>query len=74
MEIYENIEHAEILCIPVEDKDEPRTSSWMGIFSITKGNEDNSFAIRVDQQQNIGCLSTLKVTMDSKKCYCNNMN
>ncbi|XP_025024717.1 desmocollin-1-like, partial [Python bivittatus] len=60
VEIYENIEHAEVLCIPVEDKDEPRTSSWMGTFTITKGNEDNSFSVIVDQQQNIGCLSVLK--------------
>ncbi|XP_026526058.1 desmocollin-1-like [Notechis scutatus] len=68
VEIYENIEHAEILCIPVEDKDEPRTSSWMGVFVITKGNEDNSFALRVDQQQNIGCLSTLK-ELDYEKSH-----
>ncbi|XP_039189474.1 desmocollin-1-like [Crotalus tigris] len=68
VEIYENIAHAEILCIPVEDKDEPRTSSWMGIFAITKGNEDNSFDIRVDQQQNIGCLSTLK-ELDYEKSH-----
>uniref|UniRef100_A0A670XUJ4 Cadherin domain-containing protein n=1 Tax=Pseudonaja textilis TaxID=8673 RepID=A0A670XUJ4_PSETE len=68
VEIYENIEHAEILCIPVEDKDEPRTSSWMGVFAITKGNEDNSFALRVDQQQNIGCLSTLK-ELDYEKSH-----
>ncbi|XP_013911092.1 PREDICTED: desmocollin-1-like [Thamnophis sirtalis] len=68
VEVYENIEHAEILCIPVEDKDESRTSSWMGIFVITKGNEDNSFAIRVDPQQNIGCLSTLK-ELDYEKSH-----
>uniref|UniRef100_A0A8C5SQA9 Cadherin domain-containing protein n=1 Tax=Laticauda laticaudata TaxID=8630 RepID=A0A8C5SQA9_LATLA len=68
VEIYENIEHAEILCIPVEDKDEPRTSSWIGVFAITKGNEDNSFAFRVDQQQNIGCLSTLK-ELDYEKSH-----
>ncbi|XP_063153324.1 desmocollin-2-like [Candoia aspera] len=60
VEVYENTEHAEILCIPVEDKDEPRTSSWMGTFTITKGNEDNSFSFTVDGEQNIGCLSALK--------------
>uniref|UniRef100_A0A8C6Y202 Cadherin domain-containing protein n=1 Tax=Naja naja TaxID=35670 RepID=A0A8C6Y202_NAJNA len=68
VEVYENIEHAEILCIPVEDKDEPRTSSWMGVFAITKGNEDNSFSLTVDQQQNIGCLSTLK-ELDYEKSH-----
>ncbi|ETE73990.1 Desmocollin-2 [Ophiophagus hannah] len=68
VEVYENIEHVEILCIPVDDKDEPRTSSWMGVFAITKGNEDNSFALTVDQQQNIGCLSTLK-ELDFEKSH-----
>ncbi|XP_016850633.1 desmocollin-1 [Anolis carolinensis] len=58
--LLENTVNAELLCIPVSDSDEPGTPSWLASFTIIKGNEDNSFAINVDQERNVGCLVVLK--------------
>uniref|UniRef100_A0A8D0C6F7 Cadherin domain-containing protein n=1 Tax=Salvator merianae TaxID=96440 RepID=A0A8D0C6F7_SALMN len=61
VQILENTENVEILCLPVRDDDEPGTPSWLAEFTITKGNEDNAFDVIIDREKNVGCIVLLKV-------------
>ncbi|CAF87846.1 unnamed protein product, partial [Tetraodon nigroviridis] len=58
--VDENVHNVVVSRIKARDRDLEHTDNWRAVFVIARGNEDNLFAIKTDENTNEGVLKLIK--------------
>lgn len=58
----ENVHDVVVMRIKALDLDLEHTDNWRAVFVIVKGNKDNLFSIKTDENSNEGILKLIKVS------------